>query len=82
MRDRRGFFYVSWKHHAGLDADSASRDIAFFRYHGLVLPAYHLAEVSLLPRPGEGIAFSRQSSKNDWLKMDEISERLAGHIKA
>lgn len=37
MRDRLGSFCVSWKHHAGLDAESASRDIAFFLYHGLVL---------------------------------------------
>ena len=53
MRNQLGSFCVSWKHHAGLDAESASRDIAFFRYHGLV-PVYPLSGVSLLPRPGEG----------------------------
>ena len=37
MRNQLGSFCVSWKHHARLDADSASRDIVFFRYHALVL---------------------------------------------
>ena len=37
MRGHLGSFCLSWKHHAGLDAESASRDLAFFRYHGLVL---------------------------------------------